>query len=213
MQVESETSNSAEYEEQLKRDSRVFELRVQGLTFEQIAQEVGFSGPSGAWQAYKRIRERLIFEPLEELRQLELMRLDAVQHALWDRAIEGDLPAANCVLKIMDLRAKLVGLYKPERVELSKWNFEAGDVDAEVERIIKIMNEREEEFMARRESEVRAEMRAQFEVERKLEKELAQRNSSQDAKAALLAVINEKKYKSENQTENSEKRGNEIHEL
>jgi hypothetical protein len=190
------TDEQAEIDARL-RDAKVFELRIQGFTFEQIAQEAGFSGPSGAWQAYQRVKGQMVFEPIDELRQLELMRLDAVQHALWDRAINGDLPAVNCVLKIMDLRAKLFGLYKPEKFEVKKWDFPTTDIDAEVQRIVTIMNEREDEFMARRAEEVRAEMRAQFEIERKLEKELAQHNSGQDTKAALLALINEKKEKLE----------------
>lgn len=189
--VESELDGLAESQAQLERDSQVFELRVQGFTFEQIAKEVGFSGPSGAWQAYQRMKEQMIFEPLEELRQLELMRLDAVQHSLWDRAINGDLPAANCVLKIMDLRAKLVGLYKPERVEVNKWDYQATDIDAEVQRIIAMMNEREEEFMARREGEVRAEMRAQFELERRLEKHAAREIDIEEARRSVLAFLNE----------------------
>jgi hypothetical protein len=189
--LESEVGALAESQEQLERDSRVFELRVQGFTFEQIAREVGFSGPSGAWQAYQRMKEQMIFEPLEELRQLELMRLDAVQHALWDRAVNGDLPAANCVLKIMDLRAKLVGLYKPEKVEVNKWDYQASDIDAEVQRIITMMNEREEEFMARREGEVRAEMRAQFELERRLEKQMAKEVNIEEAKRSILAYLDE----------------------
>jgi hypothetical protein len=173
------------------REAQVFELRIQGFTFEQIAREVGFSGPSGAWQAYQRVKEQMIFEPIEELRHLELMRLDAVQHALWDRAINGDLPSANCILKIMDLRAKLVGLYKPEKVEVNKWDYQAGDIDAEVQRIITMMNEREEEFMVRREGEVRAEMRAQFELERRLEKQMAKDIDIEEAKRSILAFLDE----------------------
>jgi len=189
--VENVASAADEIENQVKRDSKVFELRVQGFTFEQIAKEVGFSGPSGAWQAYQRIKEQMIFEPLEELRQLELMRLDAVQHALWDRAVNGDLPAANCVLKIMDQRAKLMGLYKPEKVEVNKWDYQATDIDAEVQRIINMMNEREDEFMTRREGEVRAEMRAQFELERRLEKQMAKEIDIEEAKRSILAFLDE----------------------
>jgi hypothetical protein len=59
-----------------QRDVRVFELRIQGHTFDQIAGEVGDSGPSGAWQAYQRIKSETIFESIDEARQLELMRLD-----------------------------------------------------------------------------------------------------------------------------------------
>ena len=182
--------NSEESELDLKRrDTRVFELRIQGNTFEQIAQEVGFGGPSGAWQAYERIKNELIFESVDEARKLELMRLDELQFALWDRAINGDLPAANCVLKIMDRRAKLLGLDKPEKVEVNKWDFTAEDIDTEVQRIVTMMNEREDQFMERREAEVRKEMRSQFEIEKRLEKELATKENSENAKAALLKML------------------------
>ena len=175
--------------EMRRRDARVYELRIQGNTFEQIASEVGYSGPSGAWQAHQRIKSEWIFESIEEARQLELMRLDELQVAVWDRAINGDLPAAHCVLKIMDRRAKLLGLDKPEKVEVNKWDINAEDLDAEVERIVNIINEREDQFMARREAEVRKEMRSQFEIEKRLEKELASKQNAEDARAAIMKML------------------------
>ena len=175
--------------EMRRRDARVYELRIQGNTLEQIASEVGYSGPSGAWQAHQRIKSEWIFESIEEARQLELMRLDELQVAVWDRAINGDLPAAHCVLKIMDRRAKLLGLDKPEKVEVNKWDFNAEDLDAEVQRIVTIMNEREDQFMERREAEVRKEMRSQFEIEKRLEKELASKQNAEDARAALMKML------------------------
>ena len=190
--------SSEEAEAEMKRrDARVYELRIQGNTFEQIASEVGYSGPSGAWQAHQRIKSEWIFESIEEARQLELMRLDELQVAVWDRAINGDLPAAHCVLKIMDRRAKLLGLDKPEKVEVNKWDFNAEDLDAEVQRIVTIMNEREDQFMERREAEVRKEMRSQFEIEKRLEKELASKQNAEDARAALMKMLDldaEEKY-------------------
>ena len=175
--------------EMRRRDARVYELRIQGNTFEQIASEVGYSGPSGAWQAHQRIKSEWIFESIDEARQLELMRLDELQVAVWDRAINGDLPAAHCVLKIMDRRAKLLGLDKPEKIEVDKWDINAEDLDAEVERIVNIINEREDQFMARREAEVRKEMRSQFEIEKRLEKELASKQNAEDARAALMKML------------------------
>ena len=172
-----------------QRDARVFELRIQGHTFDQIAGEVGYSGPSGAWQAYQRIKGETIFESIDEARQLELMRLDEMQLAVWDRAINGDLPAAHCVLKIMDRRAKLLGLDKPEKAEVNKWDFSGEDLDAEVQRIVTIMNEREDQFMERREAEVRKEMRSQFEIEKRLEKELASKENAENARAALMKML------------------------
>jgi hypothetical protein len=182
------TDEQAELDARL-RESKVFELRIQGFTFEQIAVEVGYQGASGAWQAYKRAKESFIFESVEEVRQLELMRLDEMMFALWDRAISGDLPAASCVLKIMDRRAKLLGLDKPEKVEVNKWDFDGADLDAEVQKLVTMMTEREDEFMQRREAEVRSEMRAQFEAEKKLEKQLQSKKSQEDSKAKLLDFL------------------------
>ncbi len=183
------TDEQAELDARL-RESKVFELRIQGFTFEQIAVEVGYQGASGAWQAYKRAKESFIFESVEEVRQLELMRLDEMMFALWDRAISGDLPAASCVLKIMDRRAKLLGLDKPEKIEVNKWDFNGADLDEEVQKLVIMMNEREEEFMDRREAEVRAEMRAQFEIEKKLEKQLQSKKSQEDTKARIMEMLN-----------------------
>jgi hypothetical protein len=182
------TDEQAELDARL-RESKVFELRIQGFTFEQIAVAVGYQGASGAWQAYKRAKESFIFESVEEVRQLELMRLDEMMFALWDRAISGDLPAVSCVLKIMDRRAKLLGLDKPEKIEVNKWDFDGADLDAEVQKLVTMMTEREDEFMERREAEVRAEMRAQFEIEKKLEKQLESKKSQEDAKAKLIEML------------------------
>ena len=182
------TDEQAEIEAR-KRDVRVFEMRIQGFTFEQIASEVGYQGASGAWQAYRRVKETHIFESVEEARQLELMRLDELISVLWDRALGGDLSAIACILKIMDRRAKLLGLDKPERIDVNKWDFDGADLDAEVQKLVNMMNEREEEFMERREAEVRAEMRAQFEVEKKLEKELNAKKSQEDSRAKLIEML------------------------
>lgn len=174
-----------------RKEARVFELRIQGFTFDQIASEVGYQGASGAWQAYKRVKESHIFESVEEARQLELMRLDEMQFAIWDRALNGELSALSCVLKIMDRRAKLLGLDKPEKVEVNKWDFNSEDLDSEVQKIVTMMNEREDQFMQRREAEVRKEMRSQFEIEKRLEKELASKENAGSAKAALLKMLNQ----------------------
>ena len=172
-----------------KKESEVYRLRVIGHTYEEIASKCGYASASGAWQAYKRATEEMIFESAEEVRQLELLRLDDMTAAIWPSALAGDLPSINVVLKIMDRRAKLLGLDKPEKVEINKWDLDYSNIDEEVQKIIQIMNEREDEFMLRREAEVRNEMRVQFEMEKRLEKELAQKANMESAKASILAFL------------------------
>jgi hypothetical protein len=62
------TDEQAEIDARLG-ESRVFELRIQVFTFQQIAPEAGYQGASGACEVYKRARESKIFESVEEARQ------------------------------------------------------------------------------------------------------------------------------------------------
>ena len=54
----------------------------------------------------------------DALRQLHLERVDAVMGATWGRAVAGDIRAAGIVLRCLDRRAKLLGVYAPARVDL-----------------------------------------------------------------------------------------------
>ena len=57
----------------------------------------------------KALKEQQV-ESVDELRQLELDRLDMLQYAYWDRALEGDPQAALLVLRVMDQRLRLLAL-------------------------------------------------------------------------------------------------------
>lgn len=48
---------------------------------------------------------------IDEYRQLELERLDQMQVAIWQKATNGDTNAQRSILRIMEHRAKLLGLY------------------------------------------------------------------------------------------------------
>lgn len=59
---------------------------------------------------------------VDDWAQLEVRRLDRVLNGIWDKAIAGDLSAVDRVIKVMERRAKLLGLDKPERQEVSGLN-------------------------------------------------------------------------------------------
>jgi len=65
------------------RAARVVELKAEGLTFEQIAAQVGYSGESGARQAYKRHLARNRTHDLEVFRDGEDWKLDRVERELF----------------------------------------------------------------------------------------------------------------------------------
>ena len=49
---------------------------------------------------------------VDQVMQMELTRLDRALNAIWDKVLEGDDRAINNLLKIMERRAKLLGMDK-----------------------------------------------------------------------------------------------------
>jgi hypothetical protein len=101
------------------RKLQALELRKAGATFQAIADKLGYRGPSGAHKAVVSALRATLREPAEELRELELMRLDAMLLGLWRRAQAGEEKAVDRVLRIAERRARLLGLDAPARSELS----------------------------------------------------------------------------------------------
>jgi len=99
-------------------------LRIKGCTYQQIANALGLSEA----QAYKLVSAELArirqdtAEKAEELRQIEVDRLDALLHRLNSElatAIDvGDIARlSESILKIATRRAAFLGLDGPARIE------------------------------------------------------------------------------------------------
>lgn len=107
--------------ETLERQRIAFTLRLAGLTFADIAshQHNGanlYSDASGAYRAVQSYQESHGHgDDLMEQRAIDMARFDALQRAMWRKAIAGDIPAAKFVLEIMKAREKLLGVqgYQP----------------------------------------------------------------------------------------------------
>ena len=56
-------------------------------------------------------------EPADELRTLELERLDRLLLGVWGQAAKGNQGAVDRALKIMERRARLLGLDAPTKVQ------------------------------------------------------------------------------------------------
>lgn len=88
------------------------ELRKAGRTYREIGKEIGVSH-----EAARKLVERgmqalrdLSKESCEEWRALETERLDALWAGLWPSASTGDTQAVSQALRVMERRAKLLGL-------------------------------------------------------------------------------------------------------
>ena len=113
----------------------MLELRKQGWTYQAIGDQYGITAPS-AYQRVKKALHDLVAEPAEEVRQIELQRLDRMQQAVDDKIAAGELRSIDQGLRIMDMRAKLLGLYAPVKVEADVVVAEAEQMNATVYAII-----------------------------------------------------------------------------
>jgi len=127
-------------DELLAKELKVLDLRRAGFTFMRIAEETGYKQASGAQRAYKRIMDRTKPQAVEEHRWQELDRLDRMQVALWPRAMKGDDKAINTIVRLMERRARLVGIDAPTRIQAEVVNYDGTrDIDGDIERIVNIL--------------------------------------------------------------------------
>ena len=89
----------------------MLQLRLQGCTLQQIADvqepKISFQAVS---KAIKTALRDVVIEPLEQVRSLELLRLDELLAAVYEKALSGDIAAIDRCLAIMYRRARLMGL-------------------------------------------------------------------------------------------------------
>jgi hypothetical protein len=93
-----------------EKEGRALELRLYGANYEGIAEQLGYADASGAYKAISRALDRLTAEPSKEVLRIELERLDRMLSAVLGQAVQGHLGSIDRVLKIMERRAKLLGL-------------------------------------------------------------------------------------------------------
>lgn len=126
--------------EVLDKEVKVLELRRSGLTWARIGEEVGYADPSGAYMAYKRAIKRTLQQPADEVRELEVERLDRMQLSLWQRVLKGDDKAINTSLRIMERRARLLGLDATQKIQAEVITYDGNaDIDGDIERIIQLL--------------------------------------------------------------------------
>ena len=135
-----------------ERRLQAAKLRMAGMTYRQIAEELDYRGPSGAYKAVKTLLRRTELELAQEFRQLELERLDFLTRSIWDKVCAGDLKAIDRLLRIMERRSRLLGLDAPNKVAHTDADGEEGTFTIVVnnplpirERVLPVTGKEEEE--------------------------------------------------------------------
>lgn len=124
-----------------RRDAQAAELRAEGRSYQQIADELGLANKGSAHHAVRRALRDISEKPAQAVRDLELRRLDAMYEAVMEvlerrhvtvshgKVIDLDgepliddgpvLQAVDRLLKIQARRAALLGLDAETKVNLS----------------------------------------------------------------------------------------------
>jgi len=102
----------------------VLRLRIRGNTFAAIAEELGYTDAAGAYRAYRAALQWAEVEELAtDLVKTETLRLEMMFNALTERINSGDPRAVEAAVKVMERKARLLGLDPPDK-HLVKGQFE-----------------------------------------------------------------------------------------
>jgi transcriptional regulator len=117
----------------IEKQLEALEMRKAGLPYQKIANALGYSNHSGARKAVIAAMKKTLREPAEEVRELEIARLDDLINAIWHFRAKPEY--LDRILKIMERRSKLLGLDAPTKLDTHN--------DGEV--VIKVKYERSNE--------------------------------------------------------------------
>jgi hypothetical protein len=133
--------------ETLEKERKVLEYRRGGLTFDLIAERLGYASASGAHKAYLSACNRIVYEDVVEVRKSEMDRLDIAQAAIWGDLTDTQNVDANtrarlvmALIKIMERRARLLGLDMPTKAQVEVSIYDRDTIDDEVKRLVAILN-------------------------------------------------------------------------
>ncbi len=100
------------------RRRKCLELRRDGKSLQAIADQMKMS-VSSVWQTIQMGLAETIRPVSEELRELELQRLDWLLEKNKKGVDKGNVESVRAAVRIIEARAKMLGLNAPERHEVS----------------------------------------------------------------------------------------------
>lgn len=116
------------------RRAKAIRMKIDGANYTEIAEALGYHSRGSACTDIRRALEKHVIEEglaVEAWRELELARLDVLQKAIWPEAKDGNPRAIETALKILDRRAKLLGL--DSAIKLEVLTIDA--LDAQIQRL------------------------------------------------------------------------------
>lgn len=111
-----------------ERQRQAITLRMMGVSYQTIADQLGYASASGAYQAVQTGSKEGLKDSAIDLRNLSFMRLETLKMVYWPKAVKGDAQALAAVLGIEDRQRALMGLD----------GLPVGDTEEETEGVLRI---------------------------------------------------------------------------
>ena len=92
------------------RAAKATELARTGMTYDAVARELGYADPSGAWRAVRRCLKHRQQTAANEYINGGLVDLQILVEKNWQKAVLGDLRAAEVVLTALERQRRLLEL-------------------------------------------------------------------------------------------------------
>lgn len=111
-----------------ERRRKVVQLRLAGVQFAEIGRRMADEyGPDTTdpaaharvdWQRAREESRRLTEDSVEELRAVEIERLEMLLAGVWTKALKGDTKAVDSAARLIERLCKLKGLDPPTQIQL-----------------------------------------------------------------------------------------------
>lgn len=101
-----------------EKQRRALELRKSGATYDAIARAAGYYDASAARKAVVSAMAEIVQEPAQELKTLQVERLNHMLLVTWSQVQAGDTRAIDSALRIMDKLDRLMGTEAAQKVDI-----------------------------------------------------------------------------------------------
>jgi len=118
--VPGESKSSKRRIEAKEKQKQALQLRLAGVTFDEIAERLGYAQKSGAWHAVAKALNDIPKREAMDYKLLNLERLNRAILALWSKVLSADLQAILALVRIVAEINKLTGAYEPLKLDITE---------------------------------------------------------------------------------------------
>ena len=100
-----------------EKQTQALRLALAGISYQAIAEAVGYNSKQAAWKAVKSALNRSITQETRDVRMVQNERLNVMLRAIWEDVVKGNEKAIDLALRIEARRSRLMGTDAPIKIK------------------------------------------------------------------------------------------------